>query len=184
MKKKKEKLELPKDLIEFTRKYPKIVDYSKLLLIYNINIEFVINNPLLLKSKKNSEMFFREYKLSEKKLEELINKNKFINWEHLCTYQHLSIPFMEKYIKFLDRRICFDQILTLDFIEKNINASFIDWVGIARYQLHESELEYFDNYLNWNFVFYRENLSLYFKQKHIHKSTIHTLDIDGNIITK
>ena len=174
--------ELPKDMVTLIQKYPKIIDYTKLLVDYDIDFKFVLNNPLLLKTKRNSELFHLNYNLSEKELEELIEKNKHLNWEHICSLQRLSIPFMEKYLKFLDRRICFDQVLTFDFIEKNIEASFIDWVGIAQYQLEEQDLEHFDNYLNWNFVFHRENLSMAFKQKNIHKSSRFVLDSVGNII--
>lgn len=176
--------ELPKDMVTLIQKYPKMIDYAKLLVDYDIDFKFVLNNPLLLKTKKNSERFHWDYKLSENELEELIEKNKYLNWEHICNFQQLSIPFMEKYLKFLDRRICFCQVLTFDFIEKNIDASFIDWVGIAQYQLEEQELEYFDKYLNWNFVFQRENLSMDFKQKHIHKSSRFMLDSIGNIIER
>ncbi len=163
------KRKLPNDIVLLIQKYPKIIDYTKLLIDYDIDFNFVLNNPILLKLKKNSEFFHRNYDLNEKELEELIKKNKYINWEHICTFQRLSISFMNKYLNFLDRRVCFDQTLTFDFIEKNVEASWIDWVGIAKYQLNESELEYFDKYLNWNFVFDRNDLSMEFKQKHIHK---------------
>lgn len=176
--------ELPKDMVTLIQKYSKIIDYAKLLVDYDIDFKFVLNNPLLLKTKRNSELFHLNYNLSEKELEELIEKNKYLNWEHICMFQRLSIPFMEKYLNFLDRRICFDQILTFDFIKKNIEASFIDWVGIAQYQLEEQDLEYFDKYLNWNFVFQRENLSMGFKQKYIYKSSRFMLDSVGNIIEK
>lgn len=176
--------ELPKDMVTLIQKYPKIIDYTKLLVDYDIDFKFVLNNPLLLKTKKNSDLFHLNYNLSEKELEELIEKNKYLNWEHICMFQRLSIPFMEKYLKFLDRRICFDQVLTFGFIEKNIDASFIDWVGIAKYQLEEQDLEYFDKYLNWNFVFERKNLSMAFKQKNIHKSNRFILDSVGNIVAK
>ena len=172
------KINLPIAIKKLLAEYPKIFKLSKLLEHFKIDDQFIIENPNLIKHKRDSETFFSIQKLDEKKLENLIQSGIKLNWEHICTHQKLSLSFMNKYINLLDRRVCFNQVLNLKFILNNLNKPFIDWVGISRFQLNEIKLIELDEYLLWDFVFLREDLSDDFKIRNIHKSKRFKLSYD------